>query len=158
MHSGYRGVEQSGQLLIPSIAHNHGYDGTFKDQVMITHISRGGAVWSARVAHNHEVDGSNPSPATKKNILPFGRIFFFWDGFVHRPARRSLARGRRFVERGRAQVLASSTSQRKRAEPAIPLPATKKKRSRFCGRFFLVVQVLSRRGAVRKLRYTTQAL
>ena len=28
-------------------------------------VSRGGAVWSARVAHNHEVRGSNPLPATK---------------------------------------------------------------------------------------------
>ena len=30
-------------------------------------ISRGGAVWSARMAHNHQVAGSNPAPATKKN-------------------------------------------------------------------------------------------
>ncbi len=29
-------------------------------------ITRGGAVWSARLAHNQEVVGSNPTPATKK--------------------------------------------------------------------------------------------
>ena len=28
-------------------------------------MSRGGAVWSARMAHNHQVAGSNPAPATK---------------------------------------------------------------------------------------------
>ena len=32
---------------------------------MMIDVSRGGAVWSARVAHNHKVAGSNPTPATK---------------------------------------------------------------------------------------------
>lgn len=45
--------------------------------VTYAHISRGGAVWSARVAHNHKVVGSNPTPATKKKRLPFGSRFFF---------------------------------------------------------------------------------
>lgn len=40
-------------------------------------VSRGGAVWSARMAHNHQVAGSNPAPATKKKRQPFGRRFFF---------------------------------------------------------------------------------
>ncbi len=30
-------------------------------------VSRGGAVWLARMAHNHQVAGSNPAPAT--NII-----------------------------------------------------------------------------------------
>ena len=33
---------------------------------IIEYVSRGGAVWSARLAHNQEVGGSNPPPATKK--------------------------------------------------------------------------------------------
>ena len=45
-------------------------------------ISRGGAVWSARMAHNHQVAGSNPAPATKKKRQPFGRRFFFASGQV----------------------------------------------------------------------------
>ena len=36
--------------------------------VTIVSVSRGGAVWSARVAHNHKVAGSNPAPATKKDF------------------------------------------------------------------------------------------
>jgi hypothetical protein len=40
-------------------------------------VSRGGAVWSARVAHNHKVVGSNPTPATKKNS--YRKIAIFLD-------------------------------------------------------------------------------
>ena len=60
----YRGVEQSGQLPRELIAHNPGYEVGENDQ-KFNNLSRGGAVWSARVAHNHEVVGSNPTPATK---------------------------------------------------------------------------------------------
>ena len=35
---------------------------------MMIDVSRGGAVWSARVAHNHKVAGSNPAPATQKDF------------------------------------------------------------------------------------------
>ena len=45
--------------------------------LIIQYISRGGAVWSARVAHNHKVVGSNPAPATKKKLWAFARSFFF---------------------------------------------------------------------------------
>ena len=42
---------------------------------MMIDVSRGGAVWSARVAHNHKVAGSNPAPATKKDFSDKGRSF-----------------------------------------------------------------------------------
>jgi hypothetical protein len=45
----------------------------------IDYVSRGGAVWSARVAHNHEVVGSNPAPATKKNSYRKIAIFLGYD-------------------------------------------------------------------------------
>ena len=44
---------------------------------MMIDVSRGGAVWSARVAHNHKVAGSNPAPATKKDFSETGRSFLF---------------------------------------------------------------------------------
>ena len=38
-------------------------------------VSRGGAVWLARMAHNHQVAGSNPAPATKIKYLLADRYF-----------------------------------------------------------------------------------
>ena len=50
---------------------------TGNDQMHILQIiSRGGAVWSARVAHNHEVAGSNPAPATKKIASAYAEAIF----------------------------------------------------------------------------------
>ncbi len=37
-------------------------------------MTRGGAVWSARVAHNHKVVGSNPTPATSEFIKICGKL------------------------------------------------------------------------------------
>ena len=41
-------------------------------------MSRGGAVWSARMAHNHQVAGSNPAPATKKfpSVIRLGEFSY----------------------------------------------------------------------------------
>ncbi len=44
---------------------------------MMDDVSRGGAVWSARVAHNHKVVGSNPAPATKKVFEGSSEPFLF---------------------------------------------------------------------------------
>ena len=43
-------------------------------------VSRGGAVWSARMAHNHQVAGSNPAPATKFIIERLLRRSFLYLG------------------------------------------------------------------------------
>ena len=39
--------------------------------------TRGGAAWLARMAHNHQVAGSNPAPATIKNLHLYVGFFIF---------------------------------------------------------------------------------
>ena len=40
--------------------------------------TRGGAAWLARMAHNHQVAGSNPAPATIKNLHLYVGFFVYY--------------------------------------------------------------------------------
>ena len=58
---------------------------------MMIDVSRGGAVWSARVAHNHKVAGSNPAPATReKASVQKDWGFFFAARTKFKPATTSI--------------------------------------------------------------------
>jgi hypothetical protein len=111
---------------------------------MIYFTSRGGAVWSARVAHNHKVVGSNPTPATKKNVSASAGTFFLRFGIEFAPSTAPCKRRKVVWSRSaeRKLVLARVPFGAEEALRPIILPPQPRKNSEHCSEFSLSLRFL----------------